>query len=65
MTRRTLAKVTTILGEAGVNIGDFEIAHSVEGDLGVLIVSIEQDDAATARAALREHGYRPSLPSGS
>ncbi|HWD24429.1 MAG TPA: prephenate dehydrogenase [Acidimicrobiales bacterium] len=57
-----LAKVTTILGESGVNIGDFEIAHSFEGDLGVLIISIEKAEAATARAALREHGYRPSVP---
>jgi prephenate dehydrogenase len=57
-----LAAVATILGEAGVNIGDFEVAHSVEGELGVLIVSIEREAAPVARAALVAHGYRPSLP---
>lgn len=57
-----LAKVTTILGEAGVNIGDLEMAHSVEGDLGVLIISIEQTEAPVARRVLLANGYRPSLP---
>jgi prephenate dehydrogenase len=57
-----LAKVTTILGEAGVNIGDIEVAHSVEGDLGVLIISIEEGVAEHARQVLQENGYRPSLP---
>ena len=57
-----LAKVTTILGEAGVNIGDLEMAHSVEGDLGVLIISIDHSEAPVARKTLQAHGYRPSLP---
>jgi prephenate dehydrogenase len=56
------AKVATILGVAGVNIGDIEVAHSVEGDRGVLIISIEADDATVARDALVAHGYRPSVP---
>jgi prephenate dehydrogenase len=57
-----LAAVTTILGAAGVNIGDFEIAHSTEGEFGVLIISIELVAAETAREALVAHGYRPSIP---
>jgi prephenate dehydrogenase len=56
-----LSEVTTLLGDIGVNIWDLEIAHSVEGDRGVLIVSLSAEMAETARQALSGAGYRPSL----
>ena len=42
-----LAEVTTLLGEMGINIYDLEIAHSAEGDRGVLVLVV---DAAGHRA---------------
>ena len=56
-----LADVATILGESDVDIFDFEIAHSAEGDRGVLIVTIAAAAASAARASLLERGYRPSI----
>lgn len=56
-----LAEVTTVLGDAGVNIWDLEIAHSAEGPAGVLIVSISGERSEAARQALVSAGYRPSL----
>jgi len=35
-----LAEVTTLASELGVNIADLEIAHSSEGDAGVVILLI-------------------------
>ena len=55
-----LAEVTTLLGERGVNVRDLEIAHSVEGDRGVLVLVVDADAAEAARAALAERGYRPA-----
>jgi prephenate dehydrogenase len=56
-----LAEVTTLLGGLGVNVADLEIAHSAEGDRGVLVVAVDAGDADKARAALAEHGYRAAL----
>src|SRR5438105_4200934 len=36
-----IAEVTTLAGELGINIYDFEIAHSAEGDRGVLVMVVE------------------------
>lgn len=55
-----LAEVTTLLGALGINVRDLEIAHSAEGEAGVLVLSVDALDSARARAALVEHGYRPS-----
>lgn len=56
-----LAEVTTLLGEAGVNIRDVEIAHSAEGDRGVLVLVVDADAAERARAVLGARGFRPAL----
>lgn len=56
-----LAEVTTVLGELGVNIWDLEIAHSVEGDRGVLVLAISAGESERAREALVARGYHPSL----
>ena len=55
-----LAEVTTLAGELGVNIEDLEIAHSAEGDRGVLVVVVEAASADLVRGALLARGYRPS-----
>ncbi|MDA8033461.1 MAG: prephenate dehydrogenase/arogenate dehydrogenase family protein [Actinomycetota bacterium] len=58
-----LAEVTTLLGEQGVNVRDLEIAHSVEGDRGVLVLVVDATTAAVARATLAARGYRPAARS--
>ena len=56
-----LAEVTTLATELGANIFDLEIAHSAEGDQGVLIGVVEAVAADRLRAALVDRGYRPSV----
>jgi prephenate dehydrogenase len=56
-----LAEVTTLAGALGVNIADLEIAHSSEGDQGVLILLVEALAAERLRAGLVEHGFRPAV----
>ena len=56
-----LAEVTTLAGRLDVNIADLEIAHSSEGDRGVLILVVEADAAERLRTGLAEQGYRPSV----
>ncbi len=56
-----LAEVTTLLGELGVNVYDLEIAHSAEGERGVLVLSLDAKAADLARGGLMARGYRPSI----
>lgn len=56
-----LAEVTTTASELGVNIEDMEIAHSAEGDRGVLVVVVEWGLAETLATALASKGFRPSF----
>ncbi len=56
-----LAEVTTLAGTLDVNIADLEIAHSSEGDRGVLILVVEAGAAERLRAGLLDQGYRPSV----
>jgi prephenate dehydrogenase len=56
-----LAEVTTLATDLDVNIIDLEIAHSTEGDRGVLIMLIEAGAVGVFRRALVEGGYRPSV----
>jgi prephenate dehydrogenase len=56
-----LAEVTTLAGTLDVNIADLEIAHSSEGDRGVLILVVEAGAADRLRAGLLDQGYRPSV----
>src|SRR5690606_32823702 len=56
-----LADVTTLATELDVNIVDLEIAHSSEGQQGVLIVLVEGTLAERFRGGLLARGYRPSI----
>jgi prephenate dehydrogenase len=55
-----LAEVTTLAGELDVNIVDLEIAHSAEGDRGVLILTIDAQAADRVGDALSARGYHPA-----
>jgi prephenate dehydrogenase len=60
-----LAEVTTLAGQLDVNVADLEIAHSSEGDRGVLILLVEAAEAERLRSGLVDRGYRPAvLPLG-
>lgn len=55
-----LAEVTTLLAEVGVNIFDIELAHSAEGERGVLVMVVSAAAVPVARAVLTGRGYRLS-----
>ncbi len=60
--------VTNILvrvSQLGINIEDLEIAHSVEGDRGVLVLTVDRDSADRLVDTLTADGLRASvLPLG-
>jgi prephenate dehydrogenase len=56
-----LAEVTTLLGELDVNIFDLEIAHSAEGERGVLVLVVDARSSEKVRTSLSTRGYRPAL----
>ena len=56
-----IAEITTLLGELGVNIFDIEIAHSAEGQAGVLLVLIDAEHGDLVRNTLHARGYRPHV----
>ena len=55
-----IAEVTTLATDLGINFFDLEIAHSVEGDRGVLVLVLDERTAPTLVSALTERGYRAS-----
>ncbi len=56
-----LARITTLATDLGVSIFDIEIAHSAEGDEGVVILLVERSLAPRLHDALSTQGYRPTL----
>jgi prephenate dehydrogenase len=56
-----VAEVATLATDLDVNIVDFEIVHSTEGDRGVITMLVESDAAGEFRRALVGAGYRPSV----
>ena len=55
-----IAEVSTLLGGLGVNIFDVEIAHSAEGDRGVLVLIVDAGTEDVVRKALTDRGYKAS-----
>jgi prephenate dehydrogenase len=55
-----LAEVTTLAGTMGINISDIDIAHSVEGGGGVLVLLLPARDVEAFEAALTDRGYHHS-----
>ncbi len=56
-----LARITTRAAELDVSIVDIEIAHSLEGDDGVLILIVEAVNGDRLRLGLIESGHHPTL----
>jgi len=55
-----IAEVTTLAGRLGVNVADFEIAHSAEGGRGVITLIVAAVDADAYQSGLRDLGYTVS-----
>ena len=56
-----LAEITTLATELGVSIDDVEIAHSVEGDRGVLVLLVDARSAPTLVVGVSKRGYRAAI----
>ena len=55
-----IAEITTLAGRLGVNVSDLEIAHSIEGGGGVMVLVVPADGAAALESGLARLGYRSS-----
>ena len=55
------AEVFTLAAELGVNVTDFEVYHSAEGERGVLILLIDAAQGELFRGGLIARGFRPSV----
>ncbi len=58
-----IAEVTTLAGRLGVNVADFEIAHSLEGGAGVLVIVVAADGAGAFEDGLHD-ARLPHEPDG-
>jgi prephenate dehydrogenase len=56
-----LAEITTLATDLDVSIADIEIAHSAEGDEGVLILLVEAELGDQLAGGLVEAGFKPSV----
>lgn len=56
-----LSEITTLAGDLGINIYDIEIAHSTEGQRGVLTMVVDAATAARLRSAIDGRGYRSTV----
>lgn len=57
----SLAEVLTLASEIDVNVLDVEIAHSAEGDRGVLVLVVDDDATGVLKEALGARGYKTSV----
>lgn len=57
------AEVFTLAAKLGVNVANFEVAHSVEGERGILVVVIDKANQDMFRGGLIARGFRPAIQS--
>jgi prephenate dehydrogenase len=55
-----IAEVTTLAGQLGVNVADLEIAHSLEGGAGVVVLVVAAEGAPALEDGLHALGYHTS-----
>lgn len=55
------AEVFTLAAEIGVNIANFEVVHSAEGDRGVAVVLVDASSSDVFRGGLMARGFRPAI----
>lgn len=56
-------EIFQIAAELGVNVANFEVAHSVEGEAGVLVLIIEKQSRDLFKGGLIARGFRPVVAS--
>ncbi len=54
---RALARLFGDVGELGLNVEDFTLAHDTVAEVGYLSIAVEHDSAEQLRDALLEHGW--------
>ena len=57
------AEIFTLAADLGVNIANFEVSHSVEGDRGILVLIIDKASAEMFRGGLMARKFRPTIQS--
>ena len=55
------AEIFTLAAELGVNIANFEVVHSLEGNRGIAVVLVDAGRADLYRGGLIARGYRPAV----
>lgn len=55
------AEVFSLSGELGVNVFDFEVVHSAEGDRGVMVLVVRDEQVEVFRGGLMARGFRPGV----
>jgi prephenate dehydrogenase len=50
-----------LAAELGVNTANFEVAHSVEGDRGVLVMVVDVSSVDVFRGGLIARGFKPAI----
>jgi prephenate dehydrogenase len=50
-----------LAAEIGVNIANFEVVHSAEGDRGVAVVLVDASSTEVFRGGLMARGFRPAI----
>lgn len=55
------ADIFALSGELAVNIHDFEVVHSVEGDRGIMVVVVRTEHVDVFRGGLLARGFRPAV----
>ncbi len=56
-----IAAITMLAADCNINVADIEVAHSTEGDRGVLVMVVAREDAEGFLAALADQGYHPTI----
>lgn len=54
------AEVFVLCADLGVNIFDFEVVHSAEGDRGVMVLVVRSEHVDLLRGGLIARGFRPA-----
>lgn len=55
------AEVFALAGQLGVNVFDFEVVHSAEGDRGIMVMVVDSAQTELFRGGLMARGFRPAL----
>ncbi len=57
------AEIFTLAADLAVNVANFEVVHSAEGDRGIAIVTVDAESVERFRGGLMARGFRPAITS--